>query len=188
MTPPWCENFKNEMAALEEGLQEVVTILRKLNVKLKTLKISYAGMWNAKVERLLSEPFVAAPGYEDNYERAHVATPVGAQVIVRTPNGKEYFECSLMGLYPIKHFDIFGLLRQLNGQVEYCKLRGDRPTKYLDYMRAKMDEGTNPSVPIKALRNREEKAEAKRVLWKEQMILEDHVMEKARAEAAMEEV
>lgn len=52
------------MAALKEGLQKVVTVLRNLNVKLKTLEILYAGMCNGKVKLLLNKTFVAMPGYK----------------------------------------------------------------------------------------------------------------------------
>lgn len=49
-------------------------------------------------------------------------------------------------------------------------------------MRAEMDQGANPSVPIEVLREREEKAEAKRMLWKKQEILEGYAKAKAVGE------
>lgn len=134
---------------MREALKKIVTTFRKLDVKLKTLEVRFAGMWNGKVGLLLSEPFTL-PEDEKIEQKAPVATPDGANILVRTPTGEEYFEGPFGKKITIEHCDIFGPLRKLKGQVEYCKLCGGLPTKYLKYMRAKLDENANSSVPVLA--------------------------------------
>lgn len=143
-------------------------------------------MWNEKVGLLLSEPFIE-PKDGKFGQKAPVATPRGGNILVRTPT-EEFFEGPFGKKIPIEHCDIFGPLRKLKGRVEYCKLRGDLPTKYLKHMIAKMDEKANPSVPVLALRVREEKAEAERMVWRTQVQVEDRARRKADMEAAGENV
>ncbi|QDS74524.1 hypothetical protein FKW77_007432 [Venturia effusa] len=183
-----CGESYAEMTALRAALQKVVTVLRESNVRLKTLDIRYAGVWNGRLDLLLSQPFVAAPGYEHENLKAHLALPGGPLVLVRTPTGEEYFESPLGLRFPVEHADIFGPLRKLRGRVEYCRLRGDLPTKYLRYMRGKMDRDADPSVPVKILRDREERVEARRMEWMREVAVANHALRKSRAEAAGENI
>jgi hypothetical protein len=51
------------------------------------------------------------------------------------------------------HCDVFRSLGKLKRHVEYCS---DLPTQHLSSIHAKIDEGANPSIPIKALFEHEE--------------------------------
>lgn len=184
-TGPFTAKFSEELALLKGNLQQVVTVLRKLNVKLKTLDICYAGIWNREVESLLTCPLEFGPS---NIQRALIRLPETTIGLVRTRNGDEYFEGPMGRLLPIEHGDIFGPLRKLKGRVEYCTLHGDLPTKYLQYMREKMDKDADPSVPIKMLRAREEKAEAERMQWRREVIRRRFEQERAAREAAEEDM
>jgi hypothetical protein len=167
-TVPWCQGLNDEMAALREELQTVVDVLQKLNIKLKILEIRYGSLFDSKTGVALSEPFVTNSDRKvksHTHQKANISTRDGCSLIfARSTEGKEFYEGPMSSIIPIKHCDIFGPIRKLKRRVRYCKLRGDLPSKYLDFMRVKMDKYANPSVSIKVLRAREEKAAAERMV------------------------
>lgn len=63
---------------------------------------------------------------------------------------------------PIKNYNVLKPILKLKGRVEYFKVGGDLPTKYLKHICDVMDKDSNPSVPMKIMWEREEKVAADR--------------------------
>ncbi|QDS77257.1 hypothetical protein FKW77_003599 [Venturia effusa] len=179
---PWCGAYAPEMEMFVEKLEHIVKTLLLVDIKLKTLEIRFANIFNGQLGYSLREPFDCKERLEDgSYQTVLAAATPNLHIhIVQTEEGGEMWLGSAGQRSPIRHYNVLKPVLKLKGRVEYFKVSGDLPTKYLEHVCKVMDEDANPSVPMKILREREEKAAADRkaylsskelrAIWKEKWL------------------
>ncbi|TID21725.1 hypothetical protein E6O75_ATG05120 [Venturia nashicola] len=128
-SPPWCQSSPRALVYLKDSLQKAVDVLRKLDVKLKTLEARYAGSFTGAVGIMLAEPFIADTTDDISpvrHQRATITSQHGDNIILaRQSTDEEFYEGPMGITLPIEHKNIFAPLRKLKTRVEYCKVRGD---------------------------------------------------------------
>jgi hypothetical protein len=160
---PWGSHYKKELVKLRNRVKDIVTILLKHNVKLKTLEVKFSNTFGGRAGILFDNPFSRHHLYPDVDQTWPLTTAMGYLItLTRTPRDDQFCDGPLGQRCTAEHYGLLDSLLKLQGRVEYFKLRGDLPTKYLRHMRWEMDKGANLSVPIKIMRARDEKFDRER--------------------------